>query len=228
MKQSAISASMMCIDFTEMKSQIEQLNRAQIDYFHIDVMDGHFVPNLMLCSDIVNAMRALTTIPFDYHFMVEQPNSIMPLFDIRQGDIVSIHVEGNWHLQKSLQYAKQKGAGFFVATNPGTSLSLIDAVVDEIDGILVMTVNPGFAGQKLVANTLSKITAARQLLDSRGKYDCSVQVDGNVSFPNACLMRKYGADIFVAGSSSVFQKEFSIAEGVEKLRRAIKQGETDE
>lgn len=227
MKKATISPSMMCIDFTDMRGQIEQLTAAGVEYFHMDIMDGHFVPNLMLCGDVVRAMRTLADVPFDYHFMVERPENVLPLFDIRQGDIVSIHIESTPHIQKAIQYIHQKGAKAFIAINPGTSATLLDAVMYEIDGVLVMTVNPGFAGQKLVESALPKICTVREMLDVRGKYDCSVEVDGNVSLPNAERMRSYGADIFVAGTSSVFQKDISLSQGVRNLRDAIARGERE-
>ncbi len=216
---------MMCIDFLDMKQQIKDLDAANTEYFHIDVMDGHFVPNLMLCNDVVKAMRKVSDTPCDYHFMVDDAEKMMKWYDIRPNDIVSVHIESTTHLNKAVQYIHECGAKAFVAINPGTSVYMLDAILPDIDGVLVMTVNPGFAGQKVVESALSKIAKVRKILDDAGKTDAMIEVDGNVSLPNAEKMRSFGADIFVAGTSSVFKKDLSIAEGMQNLRDAIAKGE---
>lgn len=225
MNKSMISPSMMCADLTDLKKQVEQLEHSGTEFFHIDVMDGHFVPNLMLGNGFVEALRSLSKIPMDFHFMVERPEEKMPWFNICRGDIVSVHYESTPHLNKALQYIKQCGAYVFVAINPATPVYLLSSVLDDIDGVLIMTVNPGFAGQKLVESTLKKIAELRTFLDDNGKENALIEVDGNVSLPNATKMRRCGADIFVAGTSSVFVKDISLRDGMANLRLAIAEGE---
>ncbi len=225
MKKATISPSMMCADLLDLASYVRQLDDCHTEYFHIDVMDGHFVPNLMLNNAFSCALRRISNTPMDFHFMVERPEQMLSWFDIRPGDIVSIHYESTAHLNKCLQYVRQCGAQAFVAINPATSVSVLDAVIDDIDGVVVMTVNPGFAGQKLVDSALKKIGTVRKWLDDNGKQNYSIQVDGNVSYENATKMRAMGADIFVAGTSSVFRKEITIAQGMDALRQAILRGE---
>ena len=226
MKQAGISPSMMCADLTNLKQQVEELAQAGTAYFHIDVMDGHFVPNLMLNDAFVRTLRQLSSIPMDYHFMVEHPENMLPWFDIQPGDIVSIHMESTPHVNKALQYIRQCGAMPFVAINPSTPVCMLESVWEDIDGILVMTVNPGFAGQKLVESALTKIRQVREAGALHGKGDLLIEVDGNVNYPNATRMRAMGADLFVAGTSSVFRKDCTIAEGMARLNGAIAEGES--
>ena len=227
MVQAKISPSVMCIDFLELKEQISGLEKAGADLLHIDVMDGHFVPNLMMFDGLLRAIRAATSLPFDWHFMVESPETVLDWFDIRGGDTVSVHCESTPHLYKAIQCIRAKGAAVSVALNPATPVSALDAVLDEIDGVLVMTVNPGFAGQELIGAGLKKIRVVRDRLDSAGRAEAFIEADGNVSFANAERMRKNGADRFVAGTSSVFRRGYSLSDGMKTLREHIRKGEDE-
>lgn len=220
-----ISPSMMCADLTDLKDQVKELEEANISYFHIDVMDGHFVPNLMLNDIFARSLRRISSIPMDFHFMVEHPENMLSWFQICPRDIVSVHMESTPHIQKALHYIHECNAKAFAAINPATPVCMLDSVWDDIDGVLVMTVNPGFAGQKLVESTLKKIYEVRKIAEQKGKEDFLIEVDGNVNYPNATKMRRMGADLFVAGTSSVFRKEITIAEGMDRLLEAISEGE---
>ncbi len=215
-----ISPSLMCVDFMKIKETLDVFEKENIEYLHIDIMDGIFVPNYTLGTDYCKAIRANSSIPLDIHMMVEKPEGKMDFFDIREKDIVSVHAETTAHLQRTLTKIKEKGAMAYVALNPATPICFLENVIEDIDGVLVMTVNPGFAGQKLIPQTLEKITAVRKMLEKAGK-NCEIEVDGNVSFENAKKMRAAGADIFVAGTSSVFAKGLSLSEGILKLRENI-------
>lgn len=212
---------MMCADIMNMKSVLKTFERNGIEYLHIDIMDGEFVPNFTLGTDYCKLLKKNTTIPLDIHLMVEKPEDKLDWFPIGEGDYVSVHVESTRHLQRVLALIKSKGAKPMVAINPATPLSVIEHVLDDIDGVLMMTVNPGFAGQKLVPATLKKITSLREYLDANGYSHVEIEVDGNVSFENAKKMRAAGADIFVAGTSSVFTDKFSLDEGIAQLRDVI-------
>ena len=215
-----ISPSLMCVDFMKIKETLDVFEKENIDYLHIDIMDGIFVPNYTLGTDYCKAIRANSNIPLDIHMMVEKPEDKIDFFDIRECDIVAVHVETTVHLQRTLTKIKEKGAKAYVALNPATPICF-ENVMQDIDGVLVMTVNPGFAGQKLIPQTVKKITAVKKLLESEGK-NCEIEVDGNVSFENAKKMRAAGADIFVAGTSSVFAKGISLNEGILRLRENIR------
>ena len=215
-----ISPSLMCCDFFEMGKQLSAFEKEKIEYLHVDVTDGVFVPNYTLGTDFIKQVKKNCSIPVDIHLMIENPDAKLDWFEIKQGDIVSIHAESTRHLQRALATVRAKGGRAFVAINPATPVCVIEEVLDDIDGVLVMTVNPGFAGQKLVPSTLKKIEKIRALLDGLGKTDIEIEVDGNVSLPNARLMSDAGANIFVGGTSSVFGKDLS--QGVKNLRDAVK------
>ena len=214
-----VSPSLMCCDFFKMEEIISAFEKADTEYFHFDIMDGTFVPNYTLGTDFIRQIKKRSSIPADIHLMVENPDNKIDYFDLGKGDIVSVHVETTKHLQRLLTKIRQKGARPFVAINPATPLSSVEEVLDDIDGLVIMTVNPGFAGQKLIPSTLDKIRRARKMLDERGKTDVEIEVDGNVSYENAKLMSEAGANIFVAGTSSVFAGD--IIEGMAKIRKSI-------
>jgi ribulose-phosphate 3-epimerase len=215
-----ISASLMCVDFANIRDSIRALEAARVEYLHIDIMDGSFVPNFTLGPDFVKSLRGMTDIPCDIHLMVWEPERHIAAFSPREGDIVSVHAESTVHLQRTLQMIKDTGAHAAIALNPATPLYSMDYVVDDLDAVLVMTVNPGYAGQKLVPAALHKIGETRKYLDEHGSK-ALIEVDGNVSFENAVKMREQGADIFVAGTSSLFMKERSLQENAQTLRIAI-------
>lgn len=211
-----ISPSIMCVDFMDLPATLRDFEAGGIEYIHVDVMDGAFVPNFTLGTDFIKQLKRNTSIPLDIHLMIEDPEAKLDWFDFGEGDIVSIHIESTRHLHKTIAAVQARGAKAFVAVNPGTPLSALDAVIDIVDGVLVMTVNPGFAGQKLIPATLDKIAQLRKAHPA-----LTIECDGNVSFPNARKMSDCGADIFVAGTSAVFTKDFSVLEGIQKLRAAI-------
>lgn len=213
---------MMCADIGKIPSIISDFENGGIEYLHIDIMDGSFVPNFTLGTDYCKSLKSMTNIPLDIHMMVNEPENKLDWFPIGEGDFVSVHLESTKHLQKALASIRSKGGKPMVALNPATPIFMLENVLDDIDGVLLMTVNPGFAGQKLVKSTLSKITELRNYLDNKGYSNIEIEVDGNVSFENAKLMKEAGANIFVVGTSSVFKSDFSLSSGIKKMREVIK------
>ena len=212
----------MCADPLEMKKELDFLEEKKIDYFHCDVMDGHFVPNLMLSTELIRAVKQRYHTPLDLHFMVENPENILPWFSFGEGDIVSIHYESTPHVCRALDLIRQRGAVPALALNPATPLECAREIVESIGMLLVMTVNPGFASQKMVPAALEKIRRARMLLAEWGRADLPIEVDGNCSFEMAPKMRAQSADIFVCGSSSVFTKSMPMDEAIAKFRECVK------
>ena len=180
-------------------------------------MDGHFVPNLMLPMEMLDKIRKGTHLSYDIHLMTEKPENIIPLLDLREGDIVSVHWESTPHVQRALQLIKDAGASAALAMNPSTPIECARELLDDIRTVLIMTVNPGYAGQKMVSSSLDKISRMRKYLDALGRQDISIEVDGNCSFENVPKMFAAGAEVFVVGSSSIFNPSCGIAEGTKKL-----------
>ena len=216
-----LTASMMCANYGNLEQEVKQLEQAGIDSFHIDIMDGSFVQNYTLGTNFVKELKAKTNIPLDIHLMIQRPEDKLDWFDIQPGEYVSVHAESTRHLQRALAKIRSYGAHPIVALNPATPLYMVEDVLDDVDGVLLMTVNPGFAGQKLVPQTLDKITRLRTMLDEAGHSQVLIEVDGNVSFINAEKMRRAGADMFVCGSSSIFSKEGTVEENIARFRTCV-------
>lgn len=216
-----ISPSMMCIDNIELKECLQGLEKNGIEYLHLDVMDGVFVPNFQIGTDYVKNLRKHTNIPLDIHFMVKDIESKIEWFGLKKGDYAAVHYESTPHIHRAIQNVKATGAKVMLAINPGTSIEVVYDMVDDLDGVLIMTVNPGFAGQKLVNFTLKKITKLREWLDLNGYSNVEIEVDGNVNFENARKMSDAGANIFVAGTSSIFNSEMNMDDSIAKLRESI-------
>ena len=216
-----IAPSMMCVDFMDTASTLTTFEQCGIEYLHIDVMDGNFVPNFSLSPDYCKSLKRATTIPLDIHLMVTEPERKLDWFPMDAGDYVSIHYEATNHPIRALEAIRARGAMSMIALSPATPIAVLETIIDSIDAVLIMTVNPGFAGQKLIERTLNKIEETRAFLDARGATHVQIEVDGNVSFQNAVRMKKAGADIFVAGTSSVFAPGAPLADQIAKMRECI-------
>lgn len=216
-----ISPSLMCADFMNLGDELKKLEKGNIEYLHVDIMDGVYVPNYTLGTDFVKRLHAATDIPLDLHLMIDEPTAKLDWFELREGDYVSVHYESCTHIQRALNLIRERGAKPMLALNPGTPLTALDELMPYIDGVLIMTVNPGFSGQKLVTSTLGKITRCREMLDRNGFTGVDIECDGNVSFENAKLMKDAGANIFVAGTSSIYSKADTLENNLAKLRAAI-------
>ena len=219
-RRGKISASVMCAGFDQVMNYVHEFEKYGIEYLHVDVMDGTFVPNLAYGPDFVKRLRSLTDITIDCHFMVDRAEEKLKWFDFQPGEQVSLHYEGTCHIQKCLDYLLKKGVKPMIAINPGTPIQVLEEVADYIAGVLVLNVNPGFAGQKIVPHTIEKTGRVRKLLDSLGHPEVYIEVDGNITVENAAKLYDQGADIFVAGTSSIF-REGNLGELIAAKRKAI-------
>ena len=219
--QNKISPSVMCVPMYELEKYVAEMEEFQIELIHIDIMDGSFVQNYTLGTNFVKELKEKSGIPLDIHLMIEEPEKKLQWFEFGEGDYVSVHFEATRHLQKALAAIRARGAKAMVAINPATPISALDSVLDDIDAVLVMTVNPGFAGQKLVQSTLKKIKNLRKYLDDAGYQHIEIEVDGNVSFENTKLMHEAGANIFVCGTSSIYAPEAPVKENIQRIRKIL-------
>lgn len=195
-----IAPSILSADFSRLGDEIKAVEAAGADYIHIDVMDGHFVPNITIGPLIVEAARKVTSIPLDVHLMIENPDLYIPDFAAAGSDIIVVHAEATHHLHRTVQLVKSFGKKVGVSLNPATPLSVLDYILEELDLVLLMTVNPGFGGQSFIEACLPKIHSLRAMLDKRG-CEAELEVDGGVKPSNISCISHAGADVFVAGSA---------------------------
>ncbi len=223
MKEAKISVSMMCSDLVDLIETINIFEKENIEYLHIDMMDGTFVPNFGLGVDYVRGLRKLTSIPLDLHLMIKDPEYKLQWIGIEETDTVSIHYESSFQVQRVLDWLLPFKCKRFLAINPATPISALEEVLDYIDGVNLLMVNPGFAGQKIVPSTLRKAQKVVDFLEKEKRDNIEIEVDGNITLENAKILRDIGANIFVAGTSAVFKgslKEYPM--NIEMLRGVIK------
>lgn len=217
-----ISASLMCADPFSLKDTVLLLEKHKVDYLHIDIMDGKFVPNLGIGSDFIKSLRKHTSIPFDYHIMVKEPDDIIKLLDIRENDLVSVHYECSFQIQRTLDNIKKNNCKVMIAINPATPLCTLEEVIYYIDGINLLMVNPGFAGQNMVENCMKKADKVGRIIRKLERKDIIFEVDGNVSFKNAAILKNLGANTFVGGTSSIFSSN-RIEDNILQFLESVKQ-----
>lgn len=195
-----IAPSILSADFSRLGEEIKAIDLAGADYVHVDVMDGHFVPNITIGPLVVEAIRPMTHLPLDVHLMIENPDQYIPEFARAGADIIVVHVEAVRHLHRTIQLIKSLGKKAGVSLNPATSLTSLDIILPELDLVLLMTVNPGFGGQSFIESSLPKIAELRQRIDRLG-LPIELEVDGGVKVDNIKQVAAAGADVFVAGSA---------------------------
>lgn len=218
-----IAPSVMCADLCNLESDIRELEMSGIDLLHFDLMDAHFVPNMPIGLALIQQIRQKTDLAFDIHLMVED-NDFFVAEAVKVGvQQIAIHAESATHLDRTLTVIQEHGIKAGVALNPATPLFALDYVLDRLDFVLIMTVNPGYAGQKLVPATLRKISDCKRYLNKHN-ISIPIEVDGNVSFENIPKMVAAGADILVGGTSSVFHKSGTRAENIQQIHQAISLG----
>ena len=212
-----IAPSLLASDFGNIQSECEMLNKSNADWFHIDVMDGVFVPNISFGLPVLKAMKKHSNKPMDVHLMIVQPERYIKEFKDAGADILTVHYEASTHLHRSLQAIKAEGMKAGVALNPHTPVSGLQDVIEDLDLVCLMSVNPGFGGQKFIERTYAKVKELRSMIDASGS-SALIEIDGGVTTANASKLIEHGADVLVAGSF-VFRSEDPIAT-IQELKNA--------
>ena len=205
-KEQIIAPSLLSANILQLEQEIKELEKNGADWFHVDIMDGHFVPNITFGAPVIKCLRKLTEIPFDVHLMIENPENYIADFADAGADIITVHAESTVHLHRLIQQIKDHGVKAGVSLNPATSLDVLDYVLEDLDMVLIMSVNPGFGGQSFIPQCKEKIRALKKMISDRDlKVD--IQVDGGVKLDNVKEIADCGADIVVAGSAIFGEKD---------------------
>ena len=214
-----IAPSILSADFSRLGQQVAEAADGGADHIHVDIMDGHFVPNLTIGPAVVEAIRPWTQLPLDVHMMVSAPERFVAAFAKAGADIITVHVEACTHLHSVVHQIRDAGVKVGVAINPATPVSAVEEVLADLDQVLVMTVNPGFGGQGFIASMVDKIGRMRALLDDRGAV-ADLEVDGGISAGTAGEVVRAGARVLVAGSA-VYNRELSVSESIARIKASI-------
>ncbi|MFA5111220.1 MAG: ribulose-phosphate 3-epimerase [Desulfobaccales bacterium] len=214
-----ISASILSSDFGRLAEQVKEAEQAGVDWIHVDVMDGHFVPNITIGPAVTQAIRRATKLPLDVHLMISNPGRYIEAFVEAGADWLGIHVEATLHLERLIQQIKEAGAKATVTLNPATPLNCLEYVLKDVDMVLLMTVNPGFSGQKFIPGVLPKVRRLRQMINEQ-ELDVLIQVDGGVQVDTIGDLAAAGADVFVSGSG-LFNDQ-PLADNVRRLKELMK------
>ena len=213
-----IAPSILSADFSRLLEHVKEVESAGVDYLHVDVMDGHFVPNISFGAPILKSLKGKTNLFMDVHLMIENPDLYIGDFVDAGADLINVHVEASTHIHRTVQLIKSYGVKAAVTLNPGTPLVVLEEILPELDMVLLMSVNPGFGGQSYIKATTDKIRRLKAMIDEKG-LNCDIQVDGGINLNNVKEVVEAGANIFVAGSA-IFNTE-NIAETVKAFRNAI-------
>ena len=214
-----LAPSILSADFARLGDAVREATEAGADYIHVDVMDGQFVPRITIGAPVVAAIRAWTKLPLDVHLMIEDPGRQVEQYAKAGADIITVHVEADTHLHRTVHEIKRLGARAGVALNPATPLSAVEEILPSVDIVMLMTVNPGFGGQTFIEDVCGKIARARAELDRRG-LAAEIEVDGGINAQNAASAVRAGATVLVAGSA-VFDSGLSVKDAVAKLRASL-------
>lgn len=214
-----IAPSILSADFSKLGAEVQAIDQAGADWIHVDVMDGRFVPNLTIGPLVVEAVKKVTHKPLDVHLMIVEPDQLIPEFIKAGADSVTVHVEACTHLHRTIQLIKSFGKKAGVSLNPGTPITSIDAILEELDLLLIMSVNPGFGGQKFIQSTFDKIRTAKDMILKRD-LSTLIEVDGGVTVDNIKSLSQTGVDVFVAGTAVFNNKEYpNYGDAIEALKK---------
>jgi ribulose-phosphate 3-epimerase len=203
-----IAPSILSADFTRLGEEVRSVEQAGADYIHIDVMDGHFVPNITIGPLVVKAVRRVTKLPLDVHLMISNPDYFVESFVKAGADSLTIHAEASHHLHRSIQHIRRTGARPAVSLNPATPLEMIEYILGDLGMVLIMTVNPGFEAQEFIPEVIPKIERLRELVDKKG-LDIEIEVDGGIGPETIGRVSSAGANVFVAGSAIFYSKDYA-------------------
>ena len=212
-----IAPSILSADFSKLGDEVRAVEQGGADWIHIDVMDGNFVPNITVGPLVVESLRKVTELPLDVHLMIQNPDQFIGEFASAGADIISVHVESCPHLHRTVQLIKEQDIQAGVVLNPATAVFHLDEIIEEVDMVLLMSVNPGFGGQKFISQALDKVQLLRRTLDESG-VDIDIEVDGGIKTDNAGILKKAGANVLVAGSAIFNSDDYQTA--IQALRDA--------
>jgi ribulose-phosphate 3-epimerase len=217
-----LAPSILSADFSRLGEEVAAVTAAGADYIHVDVMDGHFVPNITIGPLVVEAVRRSTHLPLDVHLMISEPDMYLQDFVKAGADIIGVHVEILPHIHRTIQRIKELGAKVSVTLNPATPLVAVENILDQVDQVLLMTVNPGFGGQAFIESVLPKIKALREIVDERG-LAVELEVDGGINAGTIAEVARAGADVFVAGSAVFSTSDYGATLSMfrEKIKEAL-------
>lgn len=218
MRKMKIAPSILSADFARLGEELKKVEDAGADWIHIDVMDGHFVPNITIGPFIVEAVKKATSLPLDVHLMIERPEDYISAFADAGADIITVHVETCNHLHRTIQQIKEAGKKAGVSLNPSTPLVMAECILEDIDLLLIMSVNPGFGGQKFIPSAMEKIREARRMLDKVGS-NAYLEVDGGIKLDNIAEAASAGADMFVSGSGIFGTQDYK--KTIEEMKKRI-------
>jgi ribulose-phosphate 3-epimerase len=218
MSKKLIAPSILSADFGRLKEEVQAVEAAGADYIHVDVMDGHFVPNITIGPVVVEAVRKITKLPLDVHLMIENPDRYIPDFARAGADFLAVHVETCPHLHRTVSLIRELKVKPAVVINPATSVFFLEEILEEVDMALIMSVNPGFGGQRFIPGAVKKIQTLKKIIEDR-KLKVAIEVDGGITPDNVALVCQAGADIVVAGSAVFHTKDYR--ETIAKFRKAM-------